>query len=146
MVHTFGVDPKTGFARSPWDNVGIQYGLVALNNGVITMDQFIDINTRIGGRDSSGKIVAQREVGDPEALRIAYATGRVNEETGGLASIPLPNLAKSVTSDSRSGGDRRTRPATIRTSTPVGPLKRAAAPVPSMTRTWVSAMVCASSA
>jgi hypothetical protein len=88
MVHTFGIDPKTGFARSPWDNVGIQYGLVALNNGAITMDQFIDINTRIGGHDANGKIVAQREVGDPEALRIAYATGRVNEETGGLAAIP----------------------------------------------------------
>jgi hypothetical protein len=89
MVHTFGVDPKTGFARSPWDNVGIQYGLAALNNGVITMDQFIDINTRIGGHDvATGKNVPQREVGDPEALHIAYATGRVNEETGGLATIP----------------------------------------------------------
>jgi len=52
------------------------------------MDQFIDINTRIGGQDANGKIVAQREVGDPEALRIAYQTGRVNEETGGLAAMP----------------------------------------------------------
>jgi hypothetical protein len=88
MIHTFGIDPKTGFARSPWDNVGIQYGLVALNNGVINWDQFLDINQRIGGQDINGKIVAQREVGDPEALRIAYQTGRVNEETGGLAAIP----------------------------------------------------------
>jgi hypothetical protein len=88
MIHTFGIDPKTGFARSPWDNVGIQYGLVALNAGTITMDQFVDINARIGGRDVSGKIVAQREVGDAEALKIAYETGRVNEETGGLAGIP----------------------------------------------------------
>jgi len=88
MLHTFGVDPKTGFARSPWDNVGIQYGLVALNNGAITMDQFIDVNTRIGGHDASGKIVAQRQVGDAQALKIAYATGRVNEENGGLTAIP----------------------------------------------------------
>jgi hypothetical protein len=88
MIHTFGYDPKTGFARSPWDNVGIQYGLKALNDGKITMDQFIDINTRIGGHDANGKIVAQREVGDPEALRIAYETGRINLETGGLKAIP----------------------------------------------------------
>ncbi|MFO1184111.1 MAG: DUF6351 family protein [Bauldia sp.] len=88
MEAVFGIDPKTGHARSPWDNVGVQYGLKALNDGVITMDQFIDINTRIGGHDIDGKIVAQRAVGDPEALRIAFATGRVNLATGGLAAIP----------------------------------------------------------
>jgi hypothetical protein len=88
MIHTFGIDPKTGYARSPWDNVGIQYGLVALNSGAITMDQFIDINTRIGGQDANGKITPNRQVGDAQALAIAYQTGRVNEETGGLASIP----------------------------------------------------------
>jgi hypothetical protein len=89
MVHTFGYDPKTGFARSPWDNAGVQYGLVALNSGVISWDQFLDINARIGGHDvATGKIVAQRQIGDPESLKIVYQTGRMNEETGGLASIP----------------------------------------------------------
>ena len=35
-VNVWGKDPKTGFARRPLDNVGIQYGLGALNSGVIT--------------------------------------------------------------------------------------------------------------
>jgi len=105
MLHTFGVDPKTGFARSPWDNVGIQYGLKALNDGKITMDQFIDINTRIGGHDATGKIVAQRQVGDPEALRIAYQTGRINEETGGLAAIPQVATRAYIDGDPFGRGD-----------------------------------------
>jgi hypothetical protein len=88
MVQVFGVDPKTGFARNPFDNVGVQYGMQALNDGKITIDQFIDLNTRVGGHDVNGKIVAQRQVGDAEALRIAYETGRVNLETGGNAAIP----------------------------------------------------------
>ena len=105
MVHTFGIDPKTGFARSPWDNVGIQYGLQALNDGKITMDQFLDINTRIGGHDATGKIVAQRQVGDPEALRIAYQTGRINEETGGLAAIPQVGTRAYIDGDPFGRGD-----------------------------------------
>ena len=105
MVHTFGIDPKTGFARSPWDNVGIQYGLKALNDGKITMDQFIDINTRIGGHDANGKIVAQRQVGDPEALRIAYETGRINLETGGLRAIPQVATRAYIDGDPFARGD-----------------------------------------
>jgi hypothetical protein len=81
MVNVFGTDPKTGFARNPYDNRGVQYGLKALNDGVITMAQFIDINTRIGGHDVDGKIVAARQTGDELAIKAAYATGRVNEFT-----------------------------------------------------------------
>ena len=28
-VNVYGTDPQTGFARNPWDNVGVQYGLDA---------------------------------------------------------------------------------------------------------------------
>ena len=82
LVNVFGNDPKTGFARSPFDNVGVQYGLQALNDGKITFDQFVDINSRVGGLDINGKIVPQRMVGDPLALRRAYETGRVNAGDG----------------------------------------------------------------
>src|SRR5690606_38227926 len=40
-VNLLGRDPATGYARRPLDNVGIQYGLEALNDGVITVDQFL---------------------------------------------------------------------------------------------------------
>ncbi len=39
------------FAQRPLDNVGVQYGLKALNDGVITVDQFLDLNAMIGGFD-----------------------------------------------------------------------------------------------
>jgi hypothetical protein len=48
LVNIFGVD-EDGYARTSWDNVGVQYGLQALKDGHITMDQFLDINARIGG-------------------------------------------------------------------------------------------------
>jgi len=92
LVNVFGTDPNTGFARSPWDNTGIQYGLAALNKGIISVDQFIDLNANIGGHDINGQIVPQRTVGDPEALRIVYETGRLNSGGGGLSVIPILDI------------------------------------------------------
>jgi hypothetical protein len=105
LVNVFGTDPKTGFARNPFDNVGVQYGLKALNDGKITFDQFIDINTRIGGHDSDGKIVPQRTVGDPEAVRRAYETGRMNAFTGGVGSIPIIDIRTYNDGDPLGRGD-----------------------------------------
>jgi hypothetical protein len=48
LVNIFGVD-EDGYARTSWDNVGVQYGLQALKDGLITVEQFLDINARIGG-------------------------------------------------------------------------------------------------
>jgi hypothetical protein len=89
MVNVFGVDPATGFARRPFDNVGIQYGLKALNSGAISFAQFLDLNAHVGGHDIDGNIVANRTSGDLIALKTAYETGRVNEFGAGLASVPI---------------------------------------------------------
>ena len=105
LVNVFGADPKTGFARNPFDNVGVQYGLKALNDGKITFDQFIDINARIGGHDSDGKIVPQRMVGDLEAIRRAYETGRMNAFTGGVGSIPIIDIRTYNDGDPLGRGD-----------------------------------------
>ncbi|MGD1103711.1 MAG: DUF6351 family protein [Terriglobia bacterium] len=91
-INVFGPDPKTGFARRPLDNVGVQYGLVAFNGGKINAEQFLELNEKVGGYDDDGKIVATRMVGDPEALRIAYQTGQVNAGSGGLGSIPIIDI------------------------------------------------------
>jgi hypothetical protein len=91
-VNVFGADPMTGFARHPLDNVGVQYGLVAFNRGVISTEQFLELNEKVGGFDDDGKITATRAVGDPGALRRSYATGRVNVGGGGLASIPIIDI------------------------------------------------------
>lgn len=48
-VNVYGRDPATGFARSTWDNVGVQYGLKALVDRQITPAEFLDLNASIGG-------------------------------------------------------------------------------------------------
>ena len=88
-VNVFGRDPETGFARRPLDNAGVQYGLQALNDGVITPAQFLDLNERIGGYDHDGRFADHRTEADPQALRAAYESGRVAHGGGGLATIPI---------------------------------------------------------
>jgi uncharacterized tannase-like protein DUF6351 len=88
-VATFGRDPKTGFARRSLDNVGVQYGLKALESGAITAAEFIDLNRRIGGYDNDGHLRAERTVADPEGARLAYAAGRLDSGSGGLGSLPI---------------------------------------------------------
>lgn len=88
-VNVLGRDPATGFARRPLDNVGVQFGLNALNSGAITPREFLDLNERIGGFDIDGIAMSQRTVADPDALRISYETGLVNSGGGGLAKTPI---------------------------------------------------------
>jgi len=89
LVNVFGRDPKTGFARRPLDNVGVQYGLEALNAGAITTAQFLDLNRNIGGYDNDGNYVPTRTVGDVAAITAAYASGRVTYGGLGLKSTPI---------------------------------------------------------
>ena len=106
-VNVLGRDPETGFARRPLDNVGVQYGLGALNAGVITPEQFLDLNARVGGYDGDGNFHAERTEGDPEALRAVYESGRVTHGGGGLAETPIIDYR--AYSDDRENGDVHVR-------------------------------------
>jgi hypothetical protein len=88
-VNIYGRDPRTGFARKPQDNVGLQYGLAALNNGAISVEEFLDLNERIGGNDIDGNFIAERSVADPMVLKALYASGLLNSGGGGLANVPI---------------------------------------------------------
>ena len=79
----------TGFALRPFDNVGVQYGLAALNAGVITPTQFLDLNEGVGGYDQDANFVATRSLGDPGAMDRAQKSGLQLGGNGGLASIPV---------------------------------------------------------
>ena len=92
QVNVYGRGPKTGFARRPLDNVGVQYGLVALKKRIITAEQFLELNERVGGYDADGNMVAARSVADSVALRLAFETGRVNSGGGSLGAIPIIDL------------------------------------------------------
>jgi hypothetical protein len=69
--------------------VGIQYGLKAFNDGVLTAAQFLDLNERIGGYDNNGAMGTARTEGDVEAIRAAYRTGRLTSGAGGLKTTPV---------------------------------------------------------
>jgi hypothetical protein len=44
----YGTD-EHGYARRTYDNVGVQYGLMALKRGQITIEEFLHLNDKIGG-------------------------------------------------------------------------------------------------
>ncbi len=83
------INPTRPFAPSPHDNVGVQYGLLALNEGLIHKALFLDINEKFGGWDIDFQPTAQRTVGDADAIRIAYETGRITNGTAGLSRVPI---------------------------------------------------------
>lgn len=76
-------------AKAPHDNVGVQYGLATLNAGHIDVETFLDLNQNIGGWDIDVNPKPGRTVGDLDAIRIAYETGRVTSGGAGLSVIPI---------------------------------------------------------
>ncbi|GAA2203979.1 DUF6351 family protein [Nonomuraea monospora] len=110
----YGVDER-GYARSTWDNVGVQYGLEALAGGVITPEEFLDLNAEVGSWKEAADMVqegcpfvrtacpadldpwsarnanlsgdpAPRRTGDPEAIRSVRRSGLV---FGGDLDLPV---------------------------------------------------------
>ncbi|MEA2389899.1 MAG: hypothetical protein QOK31_8 [Solirubrobacteraceae bacterium] len=102
MINVFGPRPRSlwidpekrighGFAGRAIDNVGVQYGLNALKQGLITPSQFADLNAKIGGSDIDLKPVAQRVAADEPALRRVYESGGINE-TNNLRDMAIIDL------------------------------------------------------
>lgn len=80
-----------GVAKRAMDNVGVQYGLNALNSRLITPEQFVDLNQKIGGLDRDFRPQPQRTTADVGALEIAYRSGRVSDARQ-LAKVPMIDL------------------------------------------------------
>jgi hypothetical protein len=89
LVNQLGRDETTGFPLSPWDNLGVQYGLTALNAGKISVDEFLDLNEHIGGFTADHDYIPDRTAADPRALERLYASGLVNSGGGGLKTVPV---------------------------------------------------------
>ncbi|MES2974610.1 MAG: DUF6351 family protein [Pseudomonadota bacterium] len=88
QVNVYGRTAQ-GFAQRPMDNVGVQYGLAALNAGTITVEQFLDLNDRIGGVSRDFVRTGNRTVADAAALERAYKSGRIVSGGGGLAQTAI---------------------------------------------------------
>ena len=87
--NVYGIDKTTGFALRPFDNVGVQYGLDALNARAITTTLFLDLNEKIGGYDSDSNYIVARTVGDAGAMTRGQQSGLQLGGNGGLAAIPV---------------------------------------------------------
>jgi hypothetical protein len=103
LVNVFGRDPATGFARRPIDNIGVQYGLEAVNLGAISKQQFLDLNKNIGGYDNDGNYVTTRTVGDVDAIAAAYLSGRITYGGLGMRRTPIIDYRGYVDQPENSG-------------------------------------------
>lgn len=54
----YGED-ENGYARRTWTNIGVQYGLTALHDGLISPEEFLDLNARIGGWKQAHEMVQE---------------------------------------------------------------------------------------
>ncbi len=88
-ANIYGRDPKTGWGRRPTDNVGLQYGLAALNAGKITVDEFLEVNEKVGGTDINGAVVPERTEGDVVALKNMYESGLKASYNAALGHVPI---------------------------------------------------------
>ena len=84
----YGTDPATGFAYRPLENAGVQYGLVALANGDITIADFITLNRDIGGLDLDGNPTSERHQMSAASAAKMYELGGVTG-TGALNQVPI---------------------------------------------------------
>ncbi len=89
LANLIGRDRTTGLTRRALDNVGVQYGLSAFNDGLIRAEQFVELNETIGGFDVDANMVPERSSADMDSLKVLYGTGRVNSGGGSLGSIPV---------------------------------------------------------
>jgi hypothetical protein len=87
----WGFRPSDGFAKRPFDNVGVQYGLGALKSGAITPEQFVDLNEHVGGLDIDNQPQAARTTSDPGSDATAYRTGKIVSGRP-LANVPIIDL------------------------------------------------------
>ena len=93
MKNVFGQIPHPRLdnlvvAPSPHDNIGVQYGLRALQAGLISKELFLDLNEQVGGWDIDYQPRPERTQADAEALAKAYSTGRIVSGKN-LANIPI---------------------------------------------------------
>ena len=79
MVNVFGRATRTGSPTGRFDNVGIQYGLKGLRQGLISPPQFVDLNANIGGARLRRQPDRRADRGRPgRAASALYRTGAVN--------------------------------------------------------------------
>lgn len=84
-------------ALLPFDNEGVQYGLIALRKGIISAEQFVDLNRRIGGLDEDWEFVPRRMTMDVETANIMFRASRLSDPVQ-MAKTPLLDVRNNADS------------------------------------------------
>ena len=94
LVNIYGTD-ASGYARVPWDNVGVQYGLQALTDGVITPEEFLDLNAQVGSWKDSAHMVTEGFpfVGDFDVANFDPWSSRQMQLSPDGGATPAPRRA-----------------------------------------------------
>ncbi|HEU5156524.1 MAG TPA: DUF6351 family protein [Streptosporangiaceae bacterium] len=106
-VYGVGAD---GFARVPWDNVGVQYGLGALRDGAITPAEFLDLNAKVGTWRESADMVKEgcpyepQTCADPAQFDPWSARNMRLSPDGGLTPAPRRTGDAAAIRAARTGG------------------------------------------
>ena len=115
MVSILGRRAQDGYANLVWDNVGVQYGLTALQSGLITVDKFVDVNVQGGRLRREWRLAAATKRDGPGGrgapapnrpgdLRPPIGQGgrdRDAEHQQQRLSLPVPHLRQPVQADRR---------------------------------------------
>ena len=70
----------------------MQYGFKALNSGAISVDEFLQLNEKIGGLDVDGKYIAARSAANLKGVEIAYRDGVV--DSGQNLTLPIIDISR----------------------------------------------------
>jgi len=92
---------ESGYARQPFDNVGVQYGLMALRDGRLSVGEFLDLNSEIGGWQIPETMTPERYWGVPGARSSLMGTAPWSEHNQ-TATLPRDERRPAP----RSNGDR----------------------------------------
>ena len=87
QVAIWGRRPYDAFANSPLENLGVQYGLDALNlpvtdPGKITFAQFLDLNLKARGSNVEQTPQLERSRAEPRVTARAYRASQINDGRG----------------------------------------------------------------
>ena len=97
LRNIYGTD-AAGYGLSTWDNVGVQYGLEALQKGLISPDEFLKLNATVGGWKQSSQMVPEGPpfVGAPQPGKYdPWSSRNMNLSADGGAT-PAPRTSGNV--------------------------------------------------
>ena len=80
-----------GWANGRVDTEGLQFGLRALQRGLISPAQFVELNANIGGHDINFKRIAARTVADRPGLKPLYWSG-INNTANNLGETAILDM------------------------------------------------------